>query len=184
MLPKSDVLQSNATIARNNDWEFQQTQAPKAGPGTLTAKLIARISPKELPKSEPTKITGAVAGWTITQHGRHKTDGSITIECVEGVDGESGIYFEKLKALNNPRDSSGKLTGKGLLEEDKEGEYTIKMTGPDGKQIKKFELKRAIISNVEAGEIENSEEGQFSKLTITIDYKDHVQRGPNNEILS
>lgn len=182
-LPKEQVLQSNATIAKNNDWEFQQTQAPK-GFSALDAKLLARISPKDLPKSEPTKITGAVAGYTITQHGRSKTDGSITIKVTEGVDGASAIYFEKLNALNNPRGGDGNLTGIGVLEQDKEGEYVIKQNGPDGKQIKKFVMKRAVVANVEPGEVEDSEEGQFITYTVTIDFKDHAKYGPNNEILS
>jgi hypothetical protein len=183
-LPKVAVLQSNSSIAKNNDWAFAQTQAPSKGPGVLPVELLARIAPGELPKSVPTDITGNVAGYAITQQGRHKTGGTITIKITEGSDGKSGIYFESLKGLNNPRDSSGNLSGKGYLENEKEGEYTIVQNGADGKQFRKHVIKQAVVTDVTQGELSDSEEGAFVVFTVTFNYKDNVILGPNNQVLS
>jgi hypothetical protein len=183
-LPKAKVLQSTANLARNNDWVFAQTQAPSAGPGAISEELIARIAPGQLPEAEETPVTGAVAGYTIEQTGRHKTVGTITFTVVEAADGTSAEYFEKLKALNNPRDSSGGLTGVQFKEEEKEGEYTITQQTVDGKTVKSYKLIRAVVRNVKSNELSKSEEAEFVEYTITLHYKDFVTLGANGQVLS
>lgn len=183
-LKKSAVLRSTASLARNNDWEFRQLVAPASSIGRIPDGLRALISPEELPKTEPTKITGSVAGYSISQQGRHKTGGSITLKVSENSDGEASDYFERLKALNNPRDSSGELTGQGVLEVDKEGEYSIVQYGADLTQIKKYILTHAVVVDCQTNQLSNSEEAEFVELTVTIDYKDHVIYNKDNVVIS
>lgn len=183
-MPKSTILTATASMIRNNDWAFSQTSAPSAGFGALSETLKARINVNELPKSEATPVTGQVAGYTITHAGRHKTDGVLTIEIKEGADGLSSGYFESLKALNNPRNTSGQLTGVGVAESKKEGEYTVSLLGSDNKVVKKYTLKQAVVTDVSPSSLAPGEEAEFVSFTITIAYKDHTIRGASGQIIA
>lgn len=183
-LPKATVLASTASLLRNNDWEFRQTLAPAAGQGIIDDVLRARINASDLPKSEPSPVTGSIAGYSITHAGRHKTGGSISITVFEATDGTSSSYFETLKALNNPRDSAGQLTGIQVEEEQKEGEYTFSLKGTNNTVAKKYTIKQAVVVDVTPSALAPGEEAEFVSFTITFDYKDHTIRDANGQIIA
>jgi hypothetical protein len=183
-LPKAKILAATASLLRNNDWAFSQTLAPKAGSGMLSDILKARINASELPKIEPSPVTASIAGYEITQAGRHKTGGEITIQIFEAADGQSSAYFEALKGLNNPRNSAGQLTGVGVPEADKEGEYTFSLLGVDNTVVKKYTIKQAVVMDVVSSELAPGEEAEFVSFTVSFQFKDHTIKGANGQILA
>ena len=183
-MPKANVLASTSTALRTNEWEFKQTLSPQAGPGALSEILRARITPSELPKSEPKPVTGQVGGYTIEHAGRHKTNGTITVEIVEASDGSSSDYFERLKALNNPRNSAGQLTGAQIEEAQKEGEYTFSLIGTNNSVAKKYTIKQAVVTDVSSTTLAPGEEAEFVKFTVTFAYKAHHIRNANGQIIA